>query len=160
MGNQKHQKSSCRAYGLIFVKIRAKYGHFLGKNTGIIPAKFRFWWFSRLFAIYCTFSENCVMLRATALVILSSFQSRFTPPTRGSTSQYFLQIFCQNSAYFWEFLPKILRKILPKKRVITTFATKKRVNAIFATKRMRNCSINRFMTQIFASVKGKAWFFD
>ena len=33
--------------------------------------------------------------------------------------------FCQNSEYFYEFLPKFLPKFYPKKRVITTFATKK-----------------------------------
>jgi len=55
-----------------------------------------------------------------------------------------------------DFCQKFCVKFYPKKRVITTFATKKRVNATFATKRMRNCSINRFTTQIIASVKGKA----
>ena len=29
------------SYGLICVKIRAKYGNFLGKNTGVIRAKIR-----------------------------------------------------------------------------------------------------------------------
>ena len=33
--------------------------------------------------------------------------------SRGSNRQFFPQNFCQNSAYFWGFLPKILRKILP-----------------------------------------------
>ena len=79
---------------------------------------------------------------------------------RGSSRQFFPQNFCQNSEYFWEFLPKFCVKFYPKKRVITTITTKNRVNATFATKKMLNCSINRFTTQIFASVKGKAWFFD
>ena len=29
------------SYGLIFVKIQAKYGHFFGKNTGVIRAKIK-----------------------------------------------------------------------------------------------------------------------
>ena len=54
------------------------------------------------------------------------------------------------------FFQKFCVKFYVKKRVITTFLTKKHVNATFATKKMRNCSINRFTTQIIASVKGKA----
>ena len=48
-----------------------------------------------------------------------------TPPSRGSTRHFFSQNFCQNSEYFWEFLPNFCVKFYPKKRVITTFPTKK-----------------------------------
>ena len=44
---------------------------------------------------------------------------------RGSIRHFFSQNFCQNSEYFWEFLPNFCVKFYPKKRVITTFATKK-----------------------------------
>ena len=37
----------------------------------------------------------------------------FSRYIRGSNGQFFRQNFCQNSAYFRKFLPKILRKILP-----------------------------------------------
>ena len=72
------------------------------------------------------------------------------------TANFFRRISAKILHISENFCQKFCVKFYPKKRVITTFATKKRVNAIFATKRMRNCSINRFMTQIFASVKGKA----
>ena len=52
--------------------------------------------------IWSTVKQN---FNASAFLLLSISD-------RGSNGQYFPQIFCQNSAYFWEFLPKILRKIL------------------------------------------------
>ena len=79
---------------------------------------------------------------------------------RGSNRQFFPQNFCQNSAYFWEFLPKILRKILRQKARNHDILDKKARKCNIRDKKMRNCSINRFTTQIIASVKGKAWFFD
>ena len=166
MGNQKHQKSSCRAYGLIFVKIRAKYGHFLGKNTGIITAKFRFLWFSRLFAIYCTFSESLLYHKLVWCFVLPHsssflrFRAGFHPQPEAPPANIFRRFSAKILHISENFCQKFCVKFYPKKRVITTFATKKHVNATFATKQMRNCSINRFTTQIIASVKGKAWFFN
>ena len=66
---------------------------------------------------------------------------------RGSSGQFFPQNFCQNSEYFWEFLPNFCVKFYPKKRVITTFPTKKARKCDIRDKKTRNCSINRFTTK-------------
>ena len=87
-------------------------------------------------------------------------------PAEAPTANFFRRISAKILHISENFCQKFCVKFYPKKRVITTFSTKKRVNATFATKKarkcdvcdknMRNCSINKFTTQIIASVKGKA----
>ena len=54
------------SYGLIFVKIQAKYGHFFGKNMSVIQAKigaeFKFLWFCCLLVIWSTFNALLTFL--------------------------------------------------------------------------------------------------
>ena len=76
--------------------------------------------------------------------------------TEAPTANFFRRFSAKILRISEDFFQKFCVKFNVKKRVITTFSTKKHVNATFATKKMRNCSINRFTTQIIASVKGKA----
>ena len=77
-------------------------------------------------------------------------------PAEAPTANFFRRFSAKILRISEDFFQKFCVKFNVKKRVITTFSTKKHVNATFATKKMRNCSINRFTTQIIASVKGKA----
>jgi len=78
------------------------------------------------------------------------------PKPEAPTANFFRRFSAKILRISEDFFQKFCVKFNVKKRVITTFSTKKHVNATFATKKMRNCSINRFTTQIIASVKGKA----
>ena len=118
-----------------------KYGHFLGKNTGIIPAKFRFLWFSRLFAIYCTFSESLLYHKLVWCFVLPHsssflrFRAGLHPQPEAPPANIFRRFSAKILHISENFCQKFCVKFYPKKRVITTFATKKRVNATFATKK-------------------------
>ena len=61
------------SYGLIFVKIQAKYGHFFGKNTGIIRALYVQAKIRAKF-IFCDLSSVCDFLNVQSIIDLFAKQ--------------------------------------------------------------------------------------
>ena len=60
------------SYGLIFVKILAKYGHFFRKNTGIIRAKIR-----AEFNFFLILSSFCDVVHVQSVIDLFAKQLNY-----------------------------------------------------------------------------------